>query len=108
MRPMRRRVARHLFTILSVLSLLLCVAVCVLWVRSYWVSEGIERGRGLEYECVQVSRGFVFAGLGKREPYEGKYDYGPSYLREHPFGRVDFDGVLRSTDAGDREASWKW
>ena len=30
-----RRLARHLFTILSALSLLLCVAVCVLWVRSY-------------------------------------------------------------------------
>ena len=31
-----RRVARHVFTILSALSLLLCVAVGVLWVRSYW------------------------------------------------------------------------
>jgi hypothetical protein len=29
-----RRVARHLFTLLSALSLLLCVATCVLWVRS--------------------------------------------------------------------------
>jgi hypothetical protein len=34
MRAMRR-LARHLFTILSALSLLLCVAVGVLWVRSY-------------------------------------------------------------------------
>jgi hypothetical protein len=32
---MRRPVARHAFTALSALSLLLCVAVCVLWVRSY-------------------------------------------------------------------------
>jgi hypothetical protein len=30
-----RRLARHLITILSAVSLLLCVAVCVLWVRSY-------------------------------------------------------------------------
>jgi hypothetical protein len=30
---------RRLFTILSALSLLLCVAVCVLWVRSYWVGD---------------------------------------------------------------------
>ena len=28
---------RRLFTILSALSLLLCVAVCVMWARSYWV-----------------------------------------------------------------------
>ena len=27
---------RRLFTVLSALSLLLCVAVVVLWVRSYW------------------------------------------------------------------------
>ena len=30
-----RRLARRLFTLCSALSLLLCVAVCVLWVRSY-------------------------------------------------------------------------
>src|SRR5688500_10563560 len=34
-----RRVARHLFTLCSAVSLVLCVAVCVLWVRSYWVSD---------------------------------------------------------------------
>jgi hypothetical protein len=31
-----RRIPRHLFTIVSALSLLLCVAACGLWVRSYW------------------------------------------------------------------------
>jgi hypothetical protein len=30
---------RRVFTILSVLSLVLCVATCVLWVRSYWVGD---------------------------------------------------------------------
>src|SRR5688572_13363147 len=34
MKPMRR-LARHVFTLLSALSLLLCVAVCVLWALSY-------------------------------------------------------------------------
>ena len=34
-----RRLARRLFTLCSVASLLLCVALCVLWVRSYWVSD---------------------------------------------------------------------
>ena len=38
-----RRIARHLFTILSVLSLLLCVGTCVLWVRSYSVTDNISR-----------------------------------------------------------------
>jgi 4-amino-4-deoxy-L-arabinose transferase-like glycosyltransferase len=36
-----RRLTRHLFTLCSALSLLLCVAVCVLWVRSYWSASTI-------------------------------------------------------------------
>jgi hypothetical protein len=30
---------RRPFTLLSAVSLLLCVATCVLWIRSYWVGE---------------------------------------------------------------------
>lgn len=99
---------RYVFTIFSAGSLLVFVIVCVLWVRSYWVSDGIRRGRGLAYQSVQVSRGVVFGGFGKRAPNHGKYDYGPRYVRERPFERVDFDSVLRSTDGGDRDASWRW
>src|SRR5688500_19857163 len=36
-----RRVLRHFFTACSALSLLLCVAVCVLWVRSYGYSDDV-------------------------------------------------------------------
>ena len=39
---MRRPLARHAFTALSLLSLLLCVGVCVLWVRSYWVKDCVS------------------------------------------------------------------
>ena len=39
---------RRLFTILSALSLLLCVAVVVLWVVSYWWMPSIEWGHGRE------------------------------------------------------------
>ena len=39
---MRRRVVRYLFTMLTVFSLLVCVAVCVLWVRSYIRADEIE------------------------------------------------------------------
>jgi hypothetical protein len=34
-----RRLARHLFTFCSAVSLLLCVGMCVLWVRSYWRTD---------------------------------------------------------------------
>jgi hypothetical protein len=42
-----RRLARHPFTLCSAVSLLLCVAVCVLWVRSYSVGDSF-RVRHLE------------------------------------------------------------
>jgi hypothetical protein len=38
-----KRPARRLFTLCSTASLLLCVVVCVLWVRSYWTADQITR-----------------------------------------------------------------
>jgi hypothetical protein len=35
-------VLRRLFTIASAASLVLCVATCVLWVRSYWVADDLD------------------------------------------------------------------
>ena len=35
-------VRRRLLNLLTALSLLLCVAVCVLWVRSYWESDNVR------------------------------------------------------------------
>ena len=36
---------RRVLNLLTALSLLLCVAVCVLWVRSYRVADVFERSR---------------------------------------------------------------
>jgi hypothetical protein len=36
---------RRLLNLLTALSLLLCVAACVLWVRSYWHCDSIAWGR---------------------------------------------------------------
>ena len=54
-------VKRRLFTILSALSLLLFVAVCVLWVRSYLVSDRVS-----DYSWIGSSkiRTEVQSGLG--------------------------------------------
>jgi hypothetical protein len=35
-------VRQRLFTFCSAVSLLLCAAVCVLWVRSYWISDYLQ------------------------------------------------------------------
>jgi hypothetical protein len=38
-----RRLARHLFTLCSAVSLVLCVAIVVMWVRSAWRCDYISR-----------------------------------------------------------------
>jgi hypothetical protein len=47
-------VRRRFFTFLFAFSLLLCVAVCVLWVRSYWVGEAVYR-EGPSYRLAVLS-----------------------------------------------------
>jgi hypothetical protein len=53
---------RYLITICSAASLLLCVAVCVLWVRSHWVAYALEedvRSRDEEERLrIECSRAF--------------------------------------------------
>ena len=51
---------RRLFPILCALSLLLCAAVCVLWVRSYWHRDYICGGyTGGRWVCAVSSEGAV-------------------------------------------------
>jgi hypothetical protein len=54
-----RRIFRHLFTVCSAASLVLCVAVCVLWARSYWVGESLHKMHEKGLWTVDVSRGIV-------------------------------------------------
>jgi hypothetical protein len=57
-----RRMKRRLFSLASLLSLLLCVATVVLWVRSYWTSYQF-RFRSLSHtEKFQFRRGLVSQG----------------------------------------------
>ena len=40
---------RRLFTLLSAVSLVLCLGTCVLWVRSYWVADELKRWEIRDY-----------------------------------------------------------
>ena len=54
---------RRLLTLCSALSMLLCAAVCVLWVRSYWRPDSLlwkeAHWRGDSYFHLQSSRGVI-------------------------------------------------
>ena len=57
-----RRLARHAFTVLSALSLLLCVAACVLWVRSHRVEDSVKCVKPVRTDGHQVT---AHAATGK-------------------------------------------
>ncbi len=54
---------RRLLNLLTALSLLLCVAVGVLWVRSYWVFDQVLQASGRHYRNVTSLRGRVSVQL---------------------------------------------
>jgi hypothetical protein len=62
---------RRLFTLLSALSLLLCVATVALWVRSYWVGDSYQELRVVrpggpmvvEITEIEVGRGNIAFGV---------------------------------------------
>jgi hypothetical protein len=62
-----RRVVRRLFMLCSALSLLLCVAVCVLWVRSYWCADRLDFDGPRGHVFLTAARGRVVVFHG-REP----------------------------------------
>jgi hypothetical protein len=78
-----RRLARRLFTFCSVLSLLLCVATCVLWVRSYRLSEWIAWRCAGGARSVRSARGSVEVALllADWSKYPSEF-HGPKYQRD--------------------------
>jgi hypothetical protein len=68
---MRRFPLRHIFTACAALSLLLCVAVGVLWVRSYWLSETIERFAGDQRQSIGSNRGTITFNWAQFRPLVG-------------------------------------
>src|SRR4051812_22239732 len=71
---MRRKIANFA----AAVTLLLCVAVCVLWVRSYWVSETVEHDNGLRVYEARTGRGsisFAYMVYNRLRPPEQRWMY---------------------------------
>ena len=79
MPPMRRR-ARHLFTLCSAVSLVLCVAACVLWARNGATMHGLRRGAVPEYGTAGSAGSLtVFTRAGALHwLYVGRSEHTPS------------------------------
>jgi hypothetical protein len=94
---------RRLFTILSALSLLLCVATCVLWVRSKSRLDGVQRATEGIYREVFSHDGAVW--LGRAGPIHHRFSSGWSALA---IGEDDTDHLPSQmlNAVGDRRNGW--
>jgi hypothetical protein len=73
-----RRLARHLFTLCAAVSLVLCVAVCVLWVRSYQRADLAGRVDGSALFALGSYRGHLlcfYIGRGRGGPSDVEYGH---------------------------------
>jgi hypothetical protein len=54
-----RRISRYCFTILAAMSLAVCVAICLLWARSYWEMDEVTAHRGGRHTMLNSSYGQI-------------------------------------------------
>src|SRR5688572_24897783 len=96
---MLRKLARVTFSVLAALSLLLCVAVCVLWVRSYWFEDHVF------YDMARDEPSEVRTSLGFRSR-QGRFSLTVYRRTWASAGGDSPNGGLRSTRLGDGERGW--
>ncbi len=99
---LKRRLIHHVFTLCAALSLLLCVAVCVLWVRSRSVRDGAETSR-IRREPDGAASAVWFEGSSS-----GRLWLRMSFARlGRPGGGVNWDSYYERADArGGRWSLW--
>jgi hypothetical protein len=91
---------RRLFTILSVLSLLLCVATCVLWVRSY-------RAFDTATYCSAAKDAHQWSFCGGN--YCGRFEVFSVDARLHPGHEMAYEKDPSTNELGwARQPGWRW
>src|SRR5687767_3048848 len=94
---------RRLPNLLTVLSLLLCVAVCVLWVRSYWAIDVIKLGSARLHKATSGGGGVMLLSL---EYYRREGDWrtgmnrATGHLSAYAETRHDYLGATGVSGAG--------
>ena len=97
---------RRLLNLLTALSLLLCVAVCVLWVRSYWLTDQVCWWRVGASRCVGTAQGYVVLQLNAGvTPGRPAGHVGFQYLRMQPYTAPHAPVAYGYVEPGDRFVS---
>jgi hypothetical protein len=101
---MRRRVLNFL----TALSLLLCVAVCVLWVRSYRLTDQLHRVSAGGFRGIGSASGYVVVQLnpGDTSGYSPARD-GWTYLRMQPYSAPSYAVAFGNLDPVRTFGTWE-
>ena len=102
-----RRLARHLFTLCAAASLLLCVAACGLWVRSYRPGDAVSydrRGRWSAHDRagLTLARGHVIVGVTEN------WTAAPEGWRRRDLSPAEAEGVGYMVPRGAWNAAGFW
>jgi hypothetical protein len=103
-----RRFARHLFTCFAATSLLLCIAVCVLWKRSYRMSEQVNWRNDGGWRVVRTASGNVEVTLLLTDwsAYPQLF-HAPLYERDVPHPPVNYLRLMGG-NWDDVNSDWEW
>src|SRR5207253_2204019 len=101
---------RRLFNIATALSLILCAAVCLLWIRSYWYTDRITQQRANGERSMRTRQGHLVVGSfvaeGSRVPSQACGFFYQSDLASPP--NVDLLAILYIyPDARNRVIHWE-
>ena len=93
------RMKRRLLNLLTALSLLLCVAVVALWVRSYWRYYAWEWETRTGRACVDSFRGYLSAG---------RVDVQPASMTGIPRGYLVYSEPAARVEATVPKPNWSF
>src|SRR4051794_32915499 len=99
---------RRLLNVAAAASLLLCVTVCVFWLRSYCLSDQLRWRRVDGQRSVLSANGHVVLGLWLADHANLQADwYGLKYTRDTMSGPFNYM-LLMNGEPGDIDFSWEW
>ena len=90
---------RRLLNLVTALSLLLCVAVVLLWVRSYWRHDGWDWGTSTGRAGVDSCRGYLSAG---------RVEVPPADLANIPRGHLVYSEPAARAEATMLKPNWSF
>jgi hypothetical protein len=104
------RLLRHIFTLTCITSLLLMVAICIIWIRSYRYSDSFSSRSASGFRGLYTRQGhLVFHLLSANWSNQPADTLGLKYLREEPAppSRDLITRLLLCTDSGMTEVFWE-